>query len=291
MISGAAGAVVGLLLGLAQAATALWGEWSFAVWAAVAAAVAAAVCSAVGYWRARTVERAVAPQITSLRYVISTVSVVIAHVALATIATLALCRPRAVLHRRAAERVLDDRPARRHGGDRRVADVPVGIPHHDAAPHQPPRELHRDRHDRRHAHDERPEMVEYHFSQLGTFDDLSSFLFNGTLIAGGLLVTTFTLYVGHDLRGIGESSRGTRIVTTALAIMGVMLACVGIFPVDVNMLLHNLSASGMALMFLCCSSAARGSCGGCRGRTSSRRGRSSPRSSRRSSCSPSATSG
>jgi hypothetical protein len=50
------------------------------------------------------------------------------------------------------------------------------------------------------------------------------------LIAGGLLVTTFTLYVGHDLRGIGESSRGTRIVTTALAIMGIMLACVGSSP-------------------------------------------------------------
>jgi hypothetical protein len=32
--------------------------------------------------------------------------------------------------------------------------------------------------------------------------------------------------------------------------MGVMLACVGLIPVDVNLLLHNLSATGMALMFL-----------------------------------------
>ncbi|MFC8681981.1 hypothetical protein ACFT30_10700, partial [Microbacterium ureisolvens] len=32
--------------------------------------------------------------------------------------------------------------------------------------------------------------------------------------------------------------------------MGIMLACVGIFPVDVNLALHNLSASGMAAMFL-----------------------------------------
>ncbi|WP_259457181.1 DUF998 domain-containing protein [Microbacterium sp. AG790] len=90
----------------------------------------------------------------------------------------------------------------------------------------------------------------YHFSQLGTFGDMSSFLFNGTLIAGGLLVTTFTLYVSHDLAALGEGPRGIRVVGTALAIMGVMLACVGIFPVNVNMLLHNLSASGMALMFL-----------------------------------------
>jgi hypothetical protein len=29
-----------------------------------------------------------------------------------------------------------------------------------------------------------------------------------------------------------------------------MLACVGIFPVNVNLLLHNLSAMGMAVMFL-----------------------------------------
>ena len=32
--------------------------------------------------------------------------------------------------------------------------------------------------------------------------------------------------------------------------MGVMLACVGIFPVNVNLALHNLSASGMAAMFI-----------------------------------------
>ncbi|WP_288121223.1 hypothetical protein [Microbacterium sp. 69-7] len=46
----------------------------------------------------------------------------------------------------------------------------------------------------------------YHFSQLGTFGDMSSFLFNGTLIAGGLLVTTFTLYVSHDLAALGHAA-------------------------------------------------------------------------------------
>ena len=40
-----------------------------------------------------------------------------------------------------------------------------------------------------------PEWWKLHFSQLGTFNDLSSFFFNGTLIAAGALVTTFTLYV------------------------------------------------------------------------------------------------
>ena len=32
--------------------------------------------------------------------------------------------------------------------------------------------------------------------------------------------------------------------------MGVMLACVGVFPVDEHLVLHNLSAMGMAVMFL-----------------------------------------
>ena len=40
------------------------------------------------------------------------------------------------------------------------------------------------------------------------------------------------------------------VVPALFVVMGVMLACVGIFPVDVNLALHNLSASGMAAMFL-----------------------------------------
>lgn len=64
-----------------------------------------------------------------------------------------------------------------------------------------------------------------------------SYLSASRMIAGGLLVTTFTLYVSHDLAALGEGPRGIRVVGTALAIMGVMLACVGIFPVTVNMLL------------------------------------------------------
>jgi hypothetical protein len=41
-----------------------------------------------------------------------------------------------------------------------------------------------------------------------------------------------------------------RTVSTLFVVMGVMLACVGIFPVDVSLALHNTSASGMAVMFL-----------------------------------------
>ena len=100
-----------------------------------------------------------------------------------------------------------------------------------------------------------PAWWELHFSNLGTFDDLSSAIFNGTLIAAGLLVTTFAVYVGNDLRslvdrGVLSNDGAPRTVSTVLVVMGVMLAFVGIVPVDVNMLIHNLSASGMALVFI-----------------------------------------
>ncbi|MCR2808194.1 MULTISPECIES: DUF998 domain-containing protein [unclassified Microbacterium] len=100
-----------------------------------------------------------------------------------------------------------------------------------------------------------PQWWKVHFSQLGTFDDLSSFVFNGTLIAAGLLVTTFAVYIANDLQrlvaeGVLSRSGAPRIISTLFVIMGVMLAGVGIFPVDVSMPLHNVSASGMALIFL-----------------------------------------
>jgi hypothetical membrane protein len=100
-----------------------------------------------------------------------------------------------------------------------------------------------------------PQWWMVHFSQLGTFDNLSSWVFNGTLIAGGLLVTTFAVYIANDMSALAEAGvlthrRGAKVVPALFVVMGVMLACVGIFPVDVNLVLHNLSASGMAAMFL-----------------------------------------
>lgn len=95
----------------------------------------------------------------------------------------------------------------------------------------------------------------YHFSQLGTFDTISSWIFNGTLIAGGLLVTTFAVYVANDLRalidrGILANDHAPRTVATVFVVMGIMLAFVGIVPVDVNLVIHNLSATGMAVVFV-----------------------------------------
>jgi hypothetical membrane protein len=100
-----------------------------------------------------------------------------------------------------------------------------------------------------------PAWWEYHFSQLGTFGDRSSALFNLTLIIAGFLVTTFALYLQRDLqllvdRGVLARASAPRTVSIVFVIMGVMLSCVGIFPLTVSILLHNLSASGMAVTFL-----------------------------------------
>lgn len=95
---------------------------------------------------------------------------------------------------------------------------------------------------------------EVHFSQLGTFWDLSSLVFNGTLVVGGLLVTTFAVYLANDLHALVErgalSAASERAVPLLFVVMGLMLAGVGLVPVNVSLLIHNLSASGMAVMFL-----------------------------------------
>ena len=100
-----------------------------------------------------------------------------------------------------------------------------------------------------------PAWWEYHFSQLGTADDFSSRLFNLAVILGGAFVTTFALYVHRDLttlvrQGVLVHAWTPRFVSIAFIAMGTLLACVGIFPLDVSMLLHNLSAIGMSLIFL-----------------------------------------
>ncbi|GAA4368967.1 DUF998 domain-containing protein [Agromyces bauzanensis] len=100
-----------------------------------------------------------------------------------------------------------------------------------------------------------PQWWEYHFSQLGISDDFSSSLFNLALIIAGAFVTTFAIYVDRDLstlvrQGVLAHAWAPRIVSIVFIVMGVMLACVGLFPLNVSILLHNSSAIGMSLSFL-----------------------------------------
>ena len=100
-----------------------------------------------------------------------------------------------------------------------------------------------------------PDWWKVHFSHLGTFHDLSSLFFNGTLVVGGLLVTTFALYIGHDTRALVDDGVLTcvcapTIVPTLFVVMGVAFAGVGIFSVDLNRLVHDIAALGLAATFL-----------------------------------------
>jgi len=100
-----------------------------------------------------------------------------------------------------------------------------------------------------------PQWWEYHFSQLGTAEDFSSSLFNLALIVGGAFVTTFALYVDRDLttlvrQGVLERASAPRVVSVVFIVMGVLLAGVGLVPVNVSTPIHNFCAVGMSISFL-----------------------------------------
>ena len=255
--AGLLGAVYGLIVSLTSPSLALVGDDPFAVWAAIGAAVVAAAASGAGYWRSRSHpgqewRRTLPPW----KFTVNTVSVVIVHTVLAFLATYALYRVLALgfiglpvitfwavvlmavtlgLTTYIVYLSVSSMTTQRMSS-LLMAFIVIGTL--TAMVTTPD-----------------PEWWTLHFSQLGTFDDLSSWVFNGTLIAGGLLVTTFAVYIANDMDALADAGvltnpRGPRVVPALFVVMGLMLACVGIFPVDVNLALHNLSASGMAAMFL-----------------------------------------
>lgn len=93
-----------------------------------------------------------------------------------------------------------------------------------------------------------PHWWKENLSALGMTDDLSAMAFNLTLVVAGVIVTAIARYATAHLRT--DNPRGIRIVRTALIVIGVCLACVGIFPVDEFMTIHNVVASGMCFIFV-----------------------------------------
>ena len=254
--AGLLGALYGGLVSFTAPLT-IAGEDPFALWAAAGAAVVAAIAATIGYWHARSDRgqewRRTLP---AWKFTINTISVVIAHIALAFLVAYALYRVLAlgfiglpivpfwavvlmavtlgittyVVY------LSSSRMSTQRMSSLLMEFIVLGTL--TAMVTTPD-----------------PQWWEVHFSQLGTFDDLSSWVFNGTLIAGGLLVTTFAVYIANDMSALSAAGTltgpsGPRVVPALFVVMGIMLAFVGIVPVDVNLLIHNVSASGMALMFL-----------------------------------------
>lgn len=257
LLSGAMGGLAGLLLGLFGPPLPLAGDGSLGRIAAVAAGAAAMIAAAVGYWRARRLpgqEWRLA--LSTWRFTVNTVSVALVHGILATVAVVAVFL---VLSLGFIGLEVDafwsmvllgvtmgltvymvslsvSRMSTQRMSSLLMSFVAIGTL--TAMVTTPD-----------------PMWWEVHFSQLGTFGDFSSLLFNGTLVVGGLLVTSFAVYLAADLHALAESGgltspHGERIVPTLFVVMGLMLAGVGLVPVNVSLLIHNLCASGMAVMFL-----------------------------------------
>lgn len=88
-------------------------------------------------------------------------------------------------------------------------------------------------------------------SALGMTDDVSALAFNLTLIIAGVIVTTIAHYATATLPARTASEiKGVRLVRTGLVLIGLFLACVGVFPVDRFFIVHNTVATGMAVVFI-----------------------------------------
>lgn len=88
-------------------------------------------------------------------------------------------------------------------------------------------------------------------SALGMTDDISSMTFNLTLVIAGVMVTTIAHYATAYLPdSTAAQARGRGQVRAALVLIGVFLACVGLFPVDDFLVAHNISAMGMVAVYI-----------------------------------------
>lgn len=95
-----------------------------------------------------------------------------------------------------------------------------------------------------------PQWWQANLSALGMTHDLSALSFNVTLIVSGVIVTTIARFGTATLPVASPAARRRRaVVRTLFVLVGVLLAGVGLFPVDRFFLLHNTVATGTAVAF------------------------------------------
>lgn len=101
---------------------------------------------------------------------------------------------------------------------------------------------------------EDPLWWQKNLSALGMGDTLSGFAFNFTLAIGGFMVTIVASFATRELELAAQSKspsarRRVLLLQGGLVLMGILLACVGLFPVDENLAVHNSVASGMLTVY------------------------------------------
>ncbi|WP_235511253.1 DUF998 domain-containing protein [Agromyces sp. Root81] len=95
-----------------------------------------------------------------------------------------------------------------------------------------------------------PLWWQMNLSALGMTNDISALAFNLTLIIAGVIVTTIARYATAAVPTTTHAElRGRNVVRVGLILIGIFLACVGVFPVDQFFVLHNTVATGMAVAY------------------------------------------
>ena len=93
-----------------------------------------------------------------------------------------------------------------------------------------------------------------HYSQLGTFDDFSGYVFNGTLMVTGMLLAAYGLVMPVGMRAdVGR--RTATALRISIAAVGAHLVILGMIPLSVDSDAHGIAAAGLAvsLVSLMCS--------------------------------------
>ncbi|MCW2288214.1 hypothetical protein EDF60_0857 [Leucobacter luti] len=98
------------------------------------------------------------------------------------------------------------------------------------------------------------EWWKLHFSELGVGSGVSGIIFNSTLIVGGLLLASLGSLMAPALDAWASAAPASRtrnvtLVEWGFVGIGVCLAGVGVVPVNVNLIVHNTFATGMAVIF------------------------------------------
>lgn len=95
-----------------------------------------------------------------------------------------------------------------------------------------------------------PKWWQTNLSSLGQTTNSAAPAFNITLIISGIIVTTIARYATAGLPVDDHAQRrGRTLMRAGLVMVGIFLACVGVFPVDRFFLVHNTVATGMAVVY------------------------------------------
>lgn len=99
-----------------------------------------------------------------------------------------------------------------------------------------------------------PRWWELYFSRLGMTDDFSAVLFNAGVIAAGAMITVSSvmmrLWLMRSLSVDDVRQRhGARVVPLFVALLGLSLTGIGVFPLSLDKVVHDTAANGMLLSF------------------------------------------